>query len=187
MNRFLKYSCLLIALLFGGCAEWFDNEVPTYTVVKNAIYDATSAENALRGIYSYLAPGTSSGHDFDSRNDEKDLQSLNVKNSDSDCISHWEMASKIVNAANLVIEGVNALETGVLEQQKKEETLGEARFMRAWAQLYLMKYYAWFWDIDSEYGPLMRRTQTTLKNMMLARSTVNDISVCPFNIDTAIK
>ena len=190
MNRFLKYSCLLIALLFGGCAEWFDNEVPTYTVVKNAIYDATSAENALRGIYSYLAPGTSSGHDFDSRyikdsavrlglfdmtrNDEKDLQSLNVKNSDSDCISHWEMASKIVNAANLVIEGVNALETGVLEQQKKEETLGEARFMRAWAQLYLMKYYAWFWDIDSEYGPLMRRTQTTLKNMMLARSTVRE-------------
>ena len=159
MNRFLKYSCLLIALLFGGCAEWFDNEVPTYTVVKNAIYDATSAENALRGIYSYLAPGTSSGHDFDSRyikdsavrlglfdmtrNDEKDLQSLNVKNSDSDCISHWEMASKIVNAANLVIEGVNALETGVLEQQKKEETLGEARFMRAWAQLYLMMIQKW--------------------------------------------
>lgn len=189
MNKICKYISLGLLPLLTGCQDLFDKELPTYTVVKNAIYDATSAENALRGIYSYLAP-KSNRHDFDSRyikdaalrigffdtkrNTEKNLQELNVLDNATDCKAHWVAASEIVNAANLVIDGVDHLEDGVLTPAKEKETLGEARFMRAWAQLYLMKYYAWFWDVDSEYGPLMRREPTTLKNVMQARSTVRE-------------
>lgn len=189
MNKILKYIGLGLLPLVSGCQDLFDKELPTYTVVKNEIYDATSAENALRGIYSYLAP-KSNQHDFDSRyikdaglrmgfyntqrNTEKNLQQLNVLDNASDCKAHWVAASEIVNAANLVIDGVNNLGDGVLTSQKKKEVLGEAYFMRAWAQLYLMKYFAWFWDVNSEYGPLMRRETTTLKNIMQARSTVRE-------------
>ena len=189
MNKIIKYVGLGLLPLMVGCQDLFDKELPTYTVVKNAIYDATSAENALRGIYSYLSP-KSNQHDFDTRiikdgalrlgfyniqrNTEKNLQQLNVLDNATDCRSHWAAASEIVNAANLVIDGVNNLEDGVLTPEKKKETLGEALFMRAWAQLYLMKYFAWFWDINSEYGPLMRRVPTTLQNVMQARSTVRE-------------
>lgn len=189
MNKICKYISLGLLPFLTGCQDLFDKELPTYTVVKNAIYDATSAENALRGIYSYLAP-KSNQHDFDSRyikdaalrlgffdtqrNTEKNLQELNVLDNATDCKAHWVAASEIVNAANLVIDGVNNLDEGVLTPVKEKETLGEARFMRAWAQLYLMKYFAWFWDVDSEYGPLMRREPTTLKNVMQARSTVRE-------------
>lgn len=189
MNKIIKYIGLGLLPLMAGCQDLFDNELPTYTVVKNAIYDATSAENALRGIYSYLAP-KSNQHDFDTRmikdgalrlgfydikrNTEKNLQQLNVLDNATDCKSHWVAGSEIVNAANLVIDGVNNLEDGVLSPQKKKETLGEALFMRAWAQLYLMKYFGWFWDVNSEYGPLMRRVPTTLQNVMQARSTVRE-------------
>lgn len=190
MKKLIKYIALVsLPWMMVGCQDLFDKELPRFTVVKNAIYDATSAENAVRGIYSYMSP-KSNQHDFDSRiikdgalrlgfyniqrNTEKNLQQLNVLDNATDCRSHWTAASEIVNAANLVIDGVNNLGDGVLTPQKRNETLGEARFMRAWAQLYLMKYYAWFWDVNSEYGPLMRRTPTTLQNMMQPRSTVRE-------------
>lgn len=189
MNKLLNIFLLGLCLFAAGCEDVFDKELPKYTVVKNAIYDEVSADNALRGIYSYLAPKQNL-HAFDSRyikdgalrlrfydeqrNTEKDIQQLNVKDSDSNGAMYWFYASKIVNAANLVIDGVNALAEGVLSSEKEKETLGEAYFMRAWAQLYLMKYFAWFWDVESEWGPLMRRESSTLQNLMLARSSVRE-------------
>ena len=57
---------------------------------------------------------------------------------------------------------------------RKKEIIAEARFLRAFAQLYLMKHYAFFWDLDSKYGPLMRRVPGTLSNNNMERSGVRE-------------
>lgn len=68
MKKIFKYIPFGLLVQFGGWSDMFDKEVPTYTVVDNAIYDATSAENALRGVYSYLiASGSQTRYDFDTR------------------------------------------------------------------------------------------------------------------------
>ncbi len=187
----MKYVSFGILLLSGACTAMFDDEVPRYTVVDNAIYDATSAENALRGVYSFLvAEGSSPRYDFDtryikdaalrvkffdmSRNSEKELAEMKTSLTANYVLDRWEGMSQLINAANLVIDGVERLEEGVLSEAKKQEIKGEACFMRAFGQLYLMKYYCWFWDVDSEYGPIIRREPTTVKNTQIARSSVRE-------------
>lgn len=189
MKKIFKYIPFGLLLLLGGCSDMFDKEVPTYTVVDNAIYDATSAENALRGVYSYLvASGSQTRYDFDTRyikdaalrvkffdmqrNSEKELAEMKTSLTADYVTSRWKGISELINAANLVIDGVERLDKGLLSETKRREIIGEARFMRAFGQLYLMKYYSWFWDVNSEYGPIMRRVPTNVKNTQIARSTV---------------
>lgn len=189
MKKIFKYIPFGLLLLLGGCQDLFDREVPKYTVVDNAIYDATSAENALRGVYTYLiANGTQIRYDFDtryikdaalrvgffdmSRNSEKELAQMKTSLTADYVTSRWKGISELINAANLVIDGVEQLDKNALSEKKKQEIMGEARFLRAFGQLYLMKHYAWFWDVNSEYGPLMRREPTTVTNTQIARVSV---------------
>lgn len=80
----------------------------------------------------------------------------------------------MINAANNLLEGIEKVPDNRFIENRKSEIIAETRFMRAFAQLYLMKHYAFWWDIDSEYGPLMRRVPGKLSNNNMKRSNVKE-------------
>lgn len=69
MKKIFKYIPFGLLVLFGGCSDMFDKEVPTYTVVDNAIYVLLQAEKALMGLFilNLIASGSQTRYDFDTR------------------------------------------------------------------------------------------------------------------------
>lgn len=86
----------------------------------------------------------------------------------------WQSLYSVVNAANSVIEQIGNAPDNVFSGDKKAEFLGEARCMRAYADYNLMKYYAYYWDIDSRYGIIIRNEASKVRNLPAKRNTVRE-------------
>jgi hypothetical protein len=85
---------------------------------------------------------------------------------------HWATSYSLINAANGVIEGVTALSDKMFTNNRKNEILAEARFMRAYGHFKLLSFYAQWFDLSSAYGVLLRENFITLTNIAKKRSTV---------------
>lgn len=204
MNR-LKYFLVSLGILscIGACDDLFDDELPPYKLVgENAITDETSAEGALLGIYSYLDQFGIWDSYYIVDNDlrlgflegsyrtvfEEQLRKLEVQQSVLDLRTVWVSCAQMVNAANNFIYYVERLPKDKFGDGKQKEMLGEAKFMRAFAQLRLLKMFGHFWDINSEFGVLMRREPSMLSNNQMARSTVRETyRLILEDLDAAIK
>lgn len=194
MKHIIHYLLASIALLgFQACDSLFDNELPKHDLVgDNAIVDQKSAETALNGVYSYLDDSSYLGGDLTtnlitynnirlnfmvSRNPssfERDqVYRMTYDETDTNFEGGWEMAYQIINAANNVIYYVEQLSDDKFAAGHKNEILAEARFIRAFANMYLMENYAQFWDTSSPYGLVLRLEPSALSNNTLARSTVD--------------
>ncbi len=180
---------MLVAVIYS-CDAWFEKELPKRQIsAETVIVDQATAETALLGVYSYLGgygvfsvyylvddayrlgmlQGTYRGQNF-----ERYLELMSIPSEHDELLTKWTTCSKMINAANHVLNSIDKVGDTHFVGNRKKEIIAEARFLRAFAQLYLMKHYAFFWDIDSEFGPLMRREPSTLENNSIKRSTVRD-------------
>lgn len=194
MKHFIHYLMAGIVLFgFQACDSLFDNELPKHDLVgDNAIVDERSAETALNGVYSYLDDSKWNGGDLNTHLITNNYTRLNLMvnrsasafereqvypmtydETDTNLEGGWEIAYLIVNAANNVIHYVDQLSDDKFAAGRKNEILGEARFMRAFANMYLMETYSQFWDTSSPYGLVLRLEPSALSNNTLARSTVD--------------
>ncbi len=191
MRRILKYMVIPVVIYLSSCADLLD-VIPKHNLVgQNAIVDKTTAINALRGVYSYFqlsnngytiahwANGAYLGglctneirYGFDNSLRQFTLSPVgtNVINA---LPPLYNAAYCIVNAANNVIYHTNLLNN--ISEEDKIEIIGEARFMRGYGLLTIMKNYSHFWNIDSPYGPIIRETPTTLETLYVPRSSIRD-------------
>ena len=194
MKHIIHYLLASIALLgFQACDSLFDNELPKHDlVVDNAIVDQKSAETALNGVYSYLDNSSYNGGDLNTnlitynnirlnfmtnRNassfERDQVYRMTYDETDTNLEDGWEIAYQIVNAANNVVYYVSRLSENKCSETRKNEILGEARFMRAFANMYLMETYSQFWDTSSPYGLVLRLEPSALSNNTLARTPVD--------------
>ncbi len=190
MNRkFSNYfGTLLISIFLFSCTKQLNELPPNTLVADNAIRDEASAKSALVGLYSYfgdynqfdaisityqdvranlLEPATVTNPTF-----QNELFTLNVDASWAEVKNLWVTPFKLVNAANNVIYQLNKFGKDEFGPGKRDEMLAEATFFRGWAHFYLMKEFGHFWDINSEYGPLLRNEPAGLLTNKKARSTV---------------
>lgn len=86
----------------------------------------------------------------------------------------WQSLYTIVNAANCVIKQIDDAPDDVFSGNKKAQFLGEARCMRAYANYNVMKYYAYYWDINSPYGIIVRDEPCTVTNLPAKRNSVKE-------------
>ncbi len=203
---YISIIVILFSLLLFSCDKL--NELPPNTLIaENAIKDESTAESALNGAYSFFgAYNELNAYSITNQalrikfllpsvirsNYELELTFLAPESSWVHLKNLWVITFKVINAANNVIYQLERFKDEDFSPNRRKEILGEAYFLRGYANLYQMKMFAHFWDINSEYGPLLRLEPANLGNSKLARSTVAEgyesiLEDLQFAIDNAPK
>lgn len=193
---YIVSTCLLFFAM--SCGKDLLNKLPPHSLVEdNAIVDQASAEAALVGVFvpfknlnpspfgaNYISDGSqmvgfTSGR-FRGFDEELELNGFSTGDA-------WPECSQIINSANAVISKVGHVDNSKFAGNRKKEIIAEARFLRFFAQYYILKYYGQFWDLSSEYGALMRREPASVSTNNYGRSTVADTYTMLFeDLDDAI-
>lgn len=170
------------------------NALPDQSKVDgNVIVDGKSAEVALNGAYYRLAEsgddrGTPStmtvftheilpaqlAGSIDYQYGGSDAARNIIVSESYTALPVWTASYLLVNAANGVIKGVKALPEGKITEQRRNEILGEAMFLRAYGHYRLLGFYAQYFDVNSNYGVMLRTEPVTTSNIAKARSTVSE-------------
>lgn len=189
MKRFLIYSVLFTLVMADfSCKKQLNAPPQNAKVDINTVVDQQSAQVALNGVYYRLAEVNSNnttdwtdhevfpgmltgvlGYAFGAVPDQ-----LNDNVNAGYAPNVWTANYLIVNATNGVINGVNALPDNKFTNGRKTGILGEARFLRAYADFKLLFYFGEWFKSGSPYGVLLRNELSTLSNIPKARSSVND-------------
>lgn len=193
----LKYIAVLssIILLTSACqlAKDLDEYEPLYALdAETAIKNEATAELALTGVYAgfrqksttsgipmmYLAPDIMSGFStVTSRNLSNPEYAGWVSNNPlasgaNDLKSMYTCLYDIINRSNWLIEKVEALNnTAFTTAGRKEQILAEAKILRAIGHFYLLRTYGQFYDKNSTYGIMVRKTPVRSAELQ-PRSTV---------------
>ncbi|WP_143305984.1 RagB/SusD family nutrient uptake outer membrane protein [Chitinophaga vietnamensis] len=186
MKKIFLYSLLLTAI---SCKKDLGKLPENAKVDGNTIIDQRTSQIALNGAYYRFAnvnansnttiwrdhevlPGMCDGYlgygygqDNAEDNDYANSQYVG---------GPWSECYNLVNAANGVIKGVEALPDQDFTDNRKKEILAEARFLRAYGHFKLLSYYGEWYDTSSAYGALLRTDFVTLSNIMKKRSTVKE-------------
>lgn len=191
MKTINNITTLILALWLActccSCDSLFENELPEHDLTaENAIVDEASSETALLGVYSFLGERVFDSYyiadnavrsglvTWKSGTYAEALTLLRVPNDGLEARDKWSIAYQMINAANNVLYYVDKLGDDKFSGNRKTEILAEARFLRAFAHTFLMKYFAYFWDIESPYGVLIRTEPGSLAVNAKARATMRD-------------
>ncbi len=171
-TKYIYLSFFLI--VFASCDNYLGVDPVQYVSDENPIYDKTSAETALRGVYSSIYYGTTfepiaylSGDNVQWTGSQSQIQEfINHKvNADNATISGaWTGIYVLVNRANNVIARVPEVADPFLTTDLRNQYIGEAYFLRALA----------YFDLARTWGGVPLITSPTLKvgdNVGIARST----------------
>lgn len=177
--KFIKYtlSIGLIGLL-TSCQSYLDVKPLESISDTQTIYDKTSSETAIRGVYSALASANYYGTNFQSigylsgdniqwtgsQSQVQEFINKKVNADNSTIASVWTAIYVTINRANNVIAKVPTVTDPALTTDLKNQILGEAYFIRALA----------YFDLARTWGgvPLITKpTASPTENRGIARST----------------
>jgi hypothetical protein len=146
--KFIKYtlSIGLIGLL-TSCQSYLDVKPLESISDTQTIYDKTSSETAIRGVYSALASANYYGTNFQSigylsgdniqwtgsQSQVQEFINKKVNADNSTIASVWTAIYVTINRANNVIAKVPTVTDPALTTDLKNQILGEAYFIRALA------------------------------------------------------
>ncbi len=192
MKTLATYTFLIISLALFSCNKQLNALPDEAKVDGNAITDQQSANIAMNGVYYQLAAVEDYSDIMMAHYEEyheivgaflagtlySDFSSGlsdNVPDYSGWILTGlWTNSYRIINAANGVIKGVEALPDSKFVNGRKNELLGEAKFLRAYASYTLLSYFGQFFDPTSAYGILIRKDFVTPDNIEQARSTVQE-------------
>lgn len=180
-------------MLLGSSITACDDELnalPTQQVVEDdLITDASSAEVALNGVYYTY---TRSGTDYFDMNSTLyaycyeifpgmfagilnygyGTSGTELHNNEGSGSTLWSSFYATATTANSVIAKMEEADDSWFSGSRKTEIIAEARLMRAFSYYELLRWYGYHWDIDSEYGLILRSEPSSVYNQSMDRSTV---------------
>lgn len=89
-----------------------------------------------------------------------------------DVANIWGAFYKVINHANWTIQLVGQLPSSEMEETEKNALIGQARALRAMAHFDALRYFGHFYDLDSEFGVVIRTEPSDFTNRNKARSSV---------------
>jgi len=147
LHSILKTGLLLIALsaTASSCSRFLEVEPKTSISDQATIIDKTSAEQAVRGVYSALADGNYYGTSFPSigylsgdnvqwtgsQSQVQEFINHQVSAENSTISGAWNAIYRTINRANNVLEKVPGVTGPALTENLRNQYLGEAYFLRA--------------------------------------------------------
>jgi hypothetical protein len=187
MPRYIGLFALLLGL---SCKKQLDVFPTTQEVDGNVIVDAKSAFSVLNGVYYRFADGGTDNNSvpsvlwvdpkegygselsglFTYPYGGSDLASYTYKAPSYEPQSMWSYGYKLVNAANGFLENVAPVAS--IPDSTKNEMVAEAKFLRAYANTYLLLNFGQYTDTTSGYGIILRSAFVTPTNIDLPRTNV---------------
>lgn len=191
--KYIQIKLLLLLLLtctFFSCEKQL-NVFPTNKLVDgNVIIDLKSAETVLNGVYYAFA---NVGLDYSSVESVKwisvneilpselagtiaysygqdGFMNMAYRNNNPILTSKWKYGYNIINAANGFLKNVAPVVN--IPTERKKQMIGEAKFLRAFANTDLLLYFGHYYDVNSKYGIILRDEFVNSENVKLPRSTV---------------
>lgn len=86
----------------------------------------------------------------------------------------WNSDYAVIKNANFLETACNRMSNEQFSGNRREEVLGEIAYLRAFAYFRILVRYGEFWDMNSEYGVVLRDEAPSVSNALKARSSVND-------------
>lgn len=199
MNKLYSYLALCVTIVtLNACSKQLSAPPENAKVEDNTILDQSTAQIALNGVYYTFANATATKNGWQVHQIipaeltgymEYGYGPGGYDNNDNSEVTlpFWNEEYVLINAANGLINGVEALPDIKFTNGRKAQMLGEARFLRAYGHYRILTYYAQWYDISSKYGVLLRDELSNLGNIPKARSTVKDsYDFILADLDTAI-
>ncbi len=171
--KLLSFFTALLVLTSCELANELDDYKPLYSLpAEDAVYNESSAELALAGVYSTLQGGNGnyqlsrltnslSGMSqnpvtaiFGGLSPEEQSYAVNDPISDgSMLLTIYTGQYTLINRANWLIEQASALSDDEFPTpNRREEIIGEAKILRAFGHFQLLRLFGQFYDLNSEYG-----------------------------------
>ena len=181
MNK-LKYFTLLLMAIFiaPSCKKHLETEPANFVSDADPIFDATSSQTALRGVYRQLASTGYYGETYvtlgyfptgDVKNlttgGAANLVNINFRADDVNFNTAWTAIYLTINRANNVITRVPVVQDATFTEAAKNQVIGEAKFIRALA----------YFDIARAWGgaQLALSPTTSIDNLPKSkRSSLDD-------------
>ena len=88
--------------------------------------------------------------------------------------TEWDADYAVIKNANFLETACNRMSDGEFSGNRRAEVLGEIAYLRALAYFNILVRYCEFWDMNSEYGVVMRNEAPSVSNALKARSSVAD-------------
>lgn len=186
MKNLIYVLLAMVVISQSACKKELNALPKNAEVYGNAIVDEPSANVALNGAYYCFANANNTSTNW---NNNKIMGSLfagyigsgnGASDDESDVFgyttytSEWGRYYTLINAANGVNQGVEAVADNKFANGHKAQILAEARFLRAFGHFKLLSYFGEWFDITSPNGIIIESQFNTLSNINLPRSTVKD-------------
>jgi len=172
------FTLSVFTLLLASCSKFLDVDPKESVSDAQTIFDKTSAEEAVNGIYSALSSGDYYGTGFQSigylsgdnvqwTGSQSQIQEFinhNVRAENATISGAWSAIYRTINRANQVLTKVPEVTDPQLTPALKDQLLGEAYFIRALA----------YFDLARTWGgaPLITSpTSSVTDNVGIPRST----------------
>lgn len=175
---FYKKSILIAAVLLAGCDGFLEIQPQSSIPDANPIFDKTSAEQAIRGVYSSLYYGATfesigylSGDNVVWTGSQSQVQEFinhQVSAENSTISGAWTGIYQTINRANNVIAGVPSVNDPQLTDALRNSIIGEAHFIRALA----------YFDLARTWGGvpiILQPTKDADDNSGIARSSTEEV------------
>ncbi|MFD2607794.1 RagB/SusD family nutrient uptake outer membrane protein [Euzebyella marina] len=154
--RYTISKVLGLALVLGvfGCSDFLDEQDPSNLQPESFYTTATHAESAIAAVYAdarfvgdgagifssnwqfLLAPTGTTTTETAQNSDLNNLYSLSFDDNTLHIRNWWRGVYKVIANANLVLENVPGID---MDEGQKNQILGEAKFLRAWAYFYAVR------------------------------------------------
>lgn len=100
----------------------------------------------------------------------------------------WKADYAVIKNANFLETACNRMSDSDFSGNRRAEVLGEIAYLRAFAYFRILIRYGEFWDMNSEYGVVLRDEAPSVSNALKARSSVADSYQYILNqLETAIE
>src|SRR5690606_24655662 len=180
-NYNMKFNLKFIIplLVISGCSKFtdvIDVNPPNNLDQHNVVQNAEGARSLLNGAYAQLhdqyyymytemVPSVLTGT-MARVSTIVNLQfvSNEVNPTLADIRNIWAAFYKLVNHANWVIQLVPTVSSDELTDVQKDEMTAQARALRAMAHFDALRYYGEFYNLDSEYGVVIRTEPADFTN-----------------------
>jgi starch-binding outer membrane protein, SusD/RagB family len=192
MKKNILYM-LLLPVICGGLAACNKqlNVLPTTSEVDgNIIVDANSANTALNGVYYRFAASGADNNGIPSTlwADAKEAYPSELSGMFTglyggsalslhavvalslEPMKMWSYGYNLVNAANGFLENIAPVKS--IADSAKQEMIAEAKFLRAYANAYLLLYFGQYYDTTSAYGIILRSQFVSVSTLNLPRTPV---------------
>jgi starch-binding outer membrane protein, SusD/RagB family len=170
------------SILLCSCKEFIDVELPNSKVSSSIVFgDDNTATSAMIGVYYDIATSmVSIGEvnsmsrlaslssdelvDYQGREGIVDFEKNQLTESNINVLNLWNSLYKIIYDVNSIIEGLD--DSRNLSQSVKSQLLGEAKFLRAFCNFYLVNF----------YGPVpIVNTSDYRSNVSVYRDSVGEV------------